>query len=233
VFCNVKYRGRCPKDGGVKKTATVTATKSNRNLSLCRIPQHCGALQNNIGKKAVLQSSSPVFCNVKYRGGVRRTEGLKKQQQQQNQIATSPLPCPAALRGATKQYREKTALQSSSPVLCTAKYRGGVRRTERLKNNDIDGNKIKSQPLPLPCPAALRGATKQYREEVAFQSSSPVFCNVKYRGGVRRTEGLKNNDSNNNKIKSQSLPLPCPAALRGVAQRYRGSARRARGLKQK
>ena len=28
-----------------------------------------------------------------------------------------------------------------------------------------------------------------------------------------------------------SSPLPCPAALRGVTQRYRGSARRARGLK--
>ncbi|MFR4100151.1 hypothetical protein, partial [Barnesiella intestinihominis] len=45
--------------------------------------------------------------------------------------------------------------------------------------------------------------------------------------------GLKNCDSNSNKIKSQPLPLPYPAALRGVAQRYRGSALRARGLKQK
>ena len=66
-----------------------------------------------------------------------------------------------------------------------------------------------------------------------FSPSSPVFCTAKYRGGVRRTEGLKNCDSNSNKIKSQPLPLPYPAALRGVAQRYRGSARRARGLKQK
>ena len=60
-----------------------------------------------------------------------------------------------------------------------------------------------------------------------------MFCTAKYRGGVRRTEGLKNCDSNSNKIKSQPLPLPSPAALRGVAQRYRGSALRARGLKQK
>jgi hypothetical protein len=59
------------------------------------------------------------------------------------------------------------------------------------------------------------------------------LCTAKYRGGVRRTERLKNNDIDGNKIKSQPLPLPCPAALRGVAQRYRGSARRARGLKQK
>jgi len=66
-----------------------------------------------------------------------------------------------------------------------------------------------------------------------LQSSSPVLCTAKYRGGVRRTEGLKNCDSNSNKIKSQPLPLPYPAALRGVAQRYRGSALRARGLKQK
>ena len=66
-----------------------------------------------------------------------------------------------------------------------------------------------------------------------FSPSSPVFCTAKYRGGVRRTEGLKNCDSNSNKIKSQPLPLPYPAALRGVAQRYRGSALRARGLKQK
>ena len=34
----------------------------NTNTLLpCRVPQHCG-----------------VFCNAKYRGGVRRTEGLKK-----------------------------------------------------------------------------------------------------------------------------------------------------------
>ena len=37
-----------------------------------------------------------------------------------------------------------------------------------------------------------------------FSPSSPVFCNAKYRGGVRRTEGLKNSDSN--KIKYQTLP---------------------------
>ena len=74
---------------------------------------------------------------------------------------------------------------------------------------------------------------KDVYKRQALQSSSPVLCTAKYRGGVRRTEGLKNCDSNSNKIKSQPLPLPYPAALRGVAQRYRGSALRARGLKQK
>ena len=63
---------------------------------------------------------------------------------------------PAVPRSITGRYKnnigKKTALQSSSPVLCTAKYRGGVQRTERLKNIDIDGNKIKSQPLPCRVP---------------------------------------------------------------------------------
>ena len=36
-------------------------------------------------------------------------------------------------------------------------------------------------PSSLPCPVALQG----------ISPSSPVFCTAKYRGGVRRTEGLK------------------------------------------
>jgi len=62
----------------------------------------------------------------------------------------------------------------------------------------------------------LRGATKQYREKDCVAILLPCVVH-----------------SNSNKIKSQPLPLPYPAALRGVAQRYRGSALRARGLKQK
>ena len=46
------------------------------------------------------------------------------------------------------------------------------------------------------------------------------------------TGGLNNTGSGNDRGKPP-LPLPYPAALRGVAQRYRGSALRARGLKQK
>ena len=124
-------------------------------------------------------------------------------------------------------------LSPSSPVFCTAKYRGGVRRTEGLKNCDSNSNKIKSQPLPCRVPQHCGALQNNIGKKTALQSSSPVFCTAKYRGGVRRTEGLKNCDSNSNKIKSQPLSLPYPAALRGVAQRYRGSTRRARGLKQK
>jgi len=52
------------------------------NLSPCRVPWHYGVSQKTAWKKAAFQSSSPVFCTAKYRGGVRRTEGLK------NNIAT-------------------------------------------------------------------------------------------------------------------------------------------------
>ena len=36
-------------------------------------------------------------------------------------------------------------------------------------------------------------------------SSSPVFCYAKYRGGVRRTEGLENTDSGGDRVRT---PLP-------------------------
>ena len=51
----------------------------------CRIPQHYGGFSCNIGGKRTntihrkVLSSSPVFCNAKYRGGVTEvTEGLKQ-----------------------------------------------------------------------------------------------------------------------------------------------------------
>ena len=47
--------------------------------------------------------SSPVFCAAKYRGGVRRTEGLKKHRQQQNQISHSPLAVPRSITGCFAQ----------------------------------------------------------------------------------------------------------------------------------
>ena len=162
-----------------------------------------------------MQSSSPVLCTAKYRGGVQRTERLKKQQQQQNQISTSPLPCPAALRGATKQYREEVAFQSSSPVFCNAKYRGGVRRTEGLKNSD--SNKIKYQTPPLPCPAALRGVVYKIEAEAKgkyISPSSSVFCAAKYRGGVRRTEGLENTGSREVTELSLLSPMFCHTIYR-------------------
>ena len=45
-----------------------------------------------------------------------------------------------------------------------------------------------------------------------FSPSSPVFCTAKYRGGVRKDGGVKKN-SDSNKIKSHTLPLPCHAAI--------------------
>ena len=63
-------------------------------------------------------------------------------------------------------------------MFCNAKYRGGVRRTEGVKNTHSKGNELRCHPLPLPSPVALRGTTKQYKEKAAFQSSSPVFCNA-------------------------------------------------------
>ena len=69
-------------------------------------------------------------------------------------------------------------------------------------------------PLPLPCPVALRGAAHKIGAEAKgkyISPSSSVFCIAKYRGGVQRTEGLKYSDSN--KIKYQSSP---PVFLQGI-----------------
>ena len=93
---------------------------------------------------------------------------------------------------------------------------GGVNKTSAA-------TKSSTNPLPLPCLAALRDATKQQEEKVTSQPSSSVFCAAKYRGGVRRTEGLKNRDSN--KIRYQTPPLPCPAALRGVVYKIEAEAK--------
>ena len=54
-------------------------------------------------------------------------------------------------------------------------------------------------------------------------NSSPAFCIAKYRGGVRKDGGVKNTRSESNRI---SPPLPLYSY-----KEYRGSARRARGLK--
>jgi len=72
----------------------------------------------------------------------------------------------------------------------------------------------------------LRGVTYKIGAEAKgkyISPSSPVFCNAKYRGGVRKTEGLENIGSN----KSGITLSPC------VAKPYRGSAHRARGLEYK
>ena len=46
-------------------------------------------------------------------------------------------------------------------------------------------------------------------------SSSPVFCYAKYRGGVRRTEGLENTDSGGDRVRSP-LPLLVTDEIGGV-----------------
>ena len=95
-----KIQGRCPKDGGVEKTSA--ATKSNLTLSPCRAPQHYG-----------------VFCTAKYRGGDRRTEGLKNSDNSKIKPHPLPLSCLVALQGATKQHREKGCVAILLP--CTPK----------------------------------------------------------------------------------------------------------------
>jgi len=107
-------------------------------------------------------------------------------------------------------------------VFCNAKYRGGVRRTEGLKNSD--SNKIKYQTPPLPCPAALRGVVYKIEAEAKGEYISPsssVFCAAKYRGSARRARGLEYNDSN--KIKYQSSP---PAVPSSIAGRYKTIGRK-------
>ena len=97
------------------------------------------------------------------------------------------------MRGVTKQRGKKAAFQSSSPVFCTTKYRGRCPKDGGVKKqySDVVVKFLYSSP------AVSRSITgsrkKQHGKKAAFQSSSPVFCTAKYRGGGRRTEGLKNN----------------------------------------
>ena len=62
-------------------------------------------------------------------------------------------------------------------------------------------------PLPLPCPVALRGVAYKIGAETKgkyISPSSSVFCTAKYRGGVRRTEGLeKNKKKRNRRVKEE------------------------------
>ena len=96
-------------------------------------------------------------------------------------------------------------------------------RTEGLKNTHSKGNELRCHPLPLPCPVALRGTTKQYKGKAAFQSPSPVFCNTKYRGGVRRTEGLiftaKNFMKSFQPLSSKQLYLRCLSYISNATPR--------------
>jgi len=103
-------------------------------------------------------------------------------------------------------------------VFCAAKYRGGVRRTEGLKNSD--SNKIKYQTLPCRVPQHC-GTQKQHREKDYFSILSPCVSVREYRGSTRRARGLKDGgvkNSSNNKIKYQTLP---PAVSRSLTRSYK------------
>lgn len=53
-----------------------------------------------------------------------------------------------------------------TPPLCfTQQNIGEVSHSDGGVKKNSDSNKIKSQPHPLPSPAALRGTTKQYKEK--------------------------------------------------------------------
>ena len=73
-------------------------------------------------------------------------------------------------------------------------------------------------PSSLPCPVTLQGITYKIGAEAKgkyISPSSPVFCIAKYRGGVRRTEGLENIGSNKSGITLS------PAVSRGITGCFR------------
>ena len=96
-----------------------------------------------------LLSPSPVFCNAKYRGGVRRTEGLIKHRQQQNQVSIL------------------------SPLCSYKEYRGSTHRARGLKNSD--SNKIRYQTLPLCSYKEYRGSAHRARGLKYKQEHKPQF----------------------------------------------------------
>ena len=81
-------------------------------------------------------------------------------------------------------------------------------------------------PIPL-CDTPQCCGTRQGRRTNTIPrkvlTSSSVFCIAKYRGGVRRTEGLENTDRGDDRFRS---PLPLL-----IVDEIGGSARRARELK--
>ena len=52
-------------------------------------------------------------------------------------------------------------------------------------------------------------------------NSSSVFCTAKYRGGVRRTEGLENIGSNSNSNSNKSGITLSPAVPRNITGCFR------------
>ena len=103
--------------------------------SPCRAPQHYG-----------------VFCTAKYRGGVQRTEGVKKQKglkkhrQQQNQVPILS-PCRAQQHCGTLQNNRKKRLLLNPPPLCFAQQNigevaEGRRGQKRIKKESMSKREI-------------------------------------------------------------------------------------------
>ena len=106
-----------------------------------------------------------VFCTAKYRGGSRKDRGVKKQYSNVvvRFLYSSPAVSHSIAECHKKQRGKKAAFQSSSPVFCTAKYRGGGRRTEGLENTDSGSDRV-TPPLPPLCSQRNRGSTRRVRE---------------------------------------------------------------------
>ena len=143
----------------------------------CRVPQYYG-----------------VFCNAKYRGGVTEvTEGLKQYSSVFERFLYSFLAVSRSItRYFSSHYRRYLNLLSCRVpqyywVFCSAKYRGSVRRTRGL--NTIVEQKYETLPPVVSrnitgYRLAIGGRTSTLHRKVL--SSSPVFCDAKYRGGVTK-----------------------------------------------
>ena len=88
------------KNRGVENIG-CNSNKPSITLSPCRVPQHCG-----------------VFCTAKYRGGVRRTEGLIKQRgleyKQKQQSPIPPLSGGEAARETRRREKGEECLSGAS-----------------------------------------------------------------------------------------------------------------------
>ena len=104
--------------------------------------------------------SSSVFCAAKYRGGVRRTEGLKKRSKG-NGLGCNLLPCRVLWHYG---------------VLCYP-YRGDTEETIVSKERGWKRHQsvyIGYIPFLLPCPVALRGVAKQHRDKRLLFNPLPL-----------------------------------------------------------
>ena len=122
-----------------------------------------------------------MFCTAKYRGGVRRTEGLKKQRQQQTGYHTLPCRVPWHYGVSQNSMEKKAALQSSSPVFCNAKDRGGVRSAEGLENIGSNKSGITLSPAVPRSIAGPQGeGVKPYNQKLLWNLTTISLKEEKY-----------------------------------------------------